>query len=45
MKTGDINYLDPADIESMEVLKDGASAAIYGTEGANGVVNDHHKIG
>ncbi|WP_245994862.1 TonB-dependent receptor [Mangrovibacterium diazotrophicum] len=38
MKTGDINNIDPADIESMEVLKDAASAAIYGTEGANGVI-------
>jgi TonB-linked SusC/RagA family outer membrane protein len=45
MKTGDINYLDPADIESMEVLKDGASAAIYGTEGANGVVMITTKSG
>jgi TonB-linked SusC/RagA family outer membrane protein len=38
MKTGDINFLNPNDIESMEVLKDAASSAIYGTEGANGVV-------
>lgn len=38
MKTGDINNIDPNDIESMEILKDAASAAIYGTEGANGVV-------
>jgi len=38
MKTGDINNIDPSDIESMEVLKDAASAAIYGTEGANGVI-------
>ena len=38
MKTGDINNIDPADIESLEVLKDAASAAIYGTEGANGVI-------
>lgn len=38
VKTGDINYLDPSDIQSMEVLKDAASAAIYGAEGANGVV-------
>jgi TonB-dependent starch-binding outer membrane protein SusC len=33
-----LNYLSPADIESLEVLKDAASAAIYGTRGANGVV-------
>jgi len=35
---GGINYLNPADIESVEVLKDAASAAIYGTRGANGVL-------
>ncbi len=33
-----INYLNPSDIESVEVLKDAASAAIYGARGANGVV-------
>jgi TonB-linked SusC/RagA family outer membrane protein len=38
MKTGDINNIDPGDIKSVEVLKDAASAAIYGTEGSNGVV-------
>lgn len=38
MKSGDINFLDPSDVESIEVLKDAASAAIYGAEGANGVV-------
>ena len=38
IKTGDINYLDPADISSMEVLKDAASSAIYGAEGGNGVI-------
>lgn len=38
MKTGDINYLAPSDIESIQVLKDASSAAIYGAEGANGVV-------
>lgn len=37
MKTG-ISYLSPSDIESIEVLKDAASSAIYGAEGANGVV-------
>ncbi|WP_164975193.1 TonB-dependent receptor [Lutibacter sp. HS1-25] len=34
----DIDNLDPNDIESMEVLKDGATAAIYGSKAANGVV-------
>ncbi len=38
MRTGDIAYLEPGDIESIEILKDAASAAIYGAEGANGVV-------
>ena len=31
-------YLNPNDIESMEVLKDASSAAIYGSRGANGVI-------
>lgn len=35
---GDITTLNPADIESIDVLKDAASAAIYGAQGANGVV-------
>ncbi|NOU46562.1 MAG: TonB-dependent receptor [Bacteroidales bacterium] len=35
---GGIDYLNPSDIESIEVLKDGASAAIYGTRAANGVI-------
>ena len=33
-----IDFLNPSDIESMSVLKDAASVAIYGTSGANGVV-------
>lgn len=36
--TGDINFLNPADIQSIDVLKDAASAAIYGSQAANGVV-------
>jgi TonB-linked SusC/RagA family outer membrane protein len=35
---GDINNLNPADIESIDVLKDAASAAIYGARAANGVI-------
>ncbi len=35
---GGIGSLNPADIESLTVLKDAASAAIYGARGANGVV-------
>lgn len=33
-----MDYLSPNDIASIEVLKDAASAAIYGAEGANGVI-------
>lgn len=35
---GDMNQLDPADIESFTVLKDASATAIYGARGANGVV-------
>ena len=35
---GDISTLNNADIESIDVLKDAASAAIYGSQSANGVV-------
>lgn len=35
---GDLNRLNPADIETISVLKDAASAAIYGARGAFGVV-------
>lgn len=35
---GNINDLNPADIESIDVLKDAASAAIYGARAANGVI-------
>lgn len=35
---GGIDYLNPGDIESIDVLKDAASAAIYGARAANGVV-------
>ena len=35
---GDINSLNPSDIESIDVLKDAASCAIYGARGANGVI-------
>ncbi|MGB3590030.1 MAG: carboxypeptidase-like regulatory domain-containing protein, partial [Tunicatimonas sp.] len=38
LPTYDLNILNPADIKSIEVLKDAASAAIYGSRGANGVV-------
>ncbi len=35
---GELRSLSPQDIESMTVLKDAASASIYGTSGANGVI-------
>ena len=35
---GDMNSINPSDIASMTVLKDAASAALYGARGANGVV-------
>ena len=38
MKTSSIDNIDGGDIASIEILKDAASSAIYGTEGANGVV-------
>jgi TonB-linked SusC/RagA family outer membrane protein len=38
LKVDNISYLDPSMIESMEILKDAASAAIYGAEAGNGVV-------
>lgn len=36
--TSGIGHISPNDIESVEILKDAASAAIYGAQGANGVV-------
>ena len=38
LKVNDISYLDPENIASIEILKDAASAAIYGVEAGNGVV-------
>ena len=35
---GDLNLLDPEDIESFSILKDASSTAVYGVRGANGVV-------
>ena len=35
---GGVDYLNPQDIQSIEVLKDAASAAIYGSRAANGVI-------
>ena len=33
-----LNFINPNDIESMDVLKDASAAAIYGSRGANGVI-------
>lgn len=41
----DINSVDPNDIASMDVLKDGSSAAIYGTRGSAGVIIITTKTG
>ena len=43
--TNDINFLAPADIESMQILKDASSAAIYGSRASNGVVLITTKAG
>ena len=37
--------INPADIESIDVLKDGAASAIYGTRGSNGVILVNLKKG
>ncbi len=37
-QTGNISFLNPNDIQSIEVLKDASATAIYGSRGANGVV-------
>ena len=45
LKVDNIQYLDPEMIESLEILKDAASAAIYGAEAGNGVVLITTKTG
>ena len=45
LKVDNISYLDPSMIESMEILKDAASAAIYGAAAGNGVVLITTKTG
>jgi TonB-linked SusC/RagA family outer membrane protein len=45
LKVNDISYLEPTSIQSMEVLKDAASAAIYGAEAGNGVILITTKTG
>ena len=41
----DMTNINPADIESIDVLKDGAASAIYGTRGSNGVILVNLKKG
>lgn len=36
--SSNLNWLDPQDIESIEILKDASATAIYGARGANGVI-------
>ena len=43
--TGDIKFLAPSDIQSMEILKDASATAIYGSRGANGVIIITTKTG
>jgi len=38
IQVSNIDYLNPADIQSIDVLKDAASSAIYGSQAANGVI-------
>jgi TonB-linked SusC/RagA family outer membrane protein len=38
VSVGNIDYLSPSDIESVDILKDAASSAIYGSRAANGVI-------
>src|SRR5690606_1813374 len=45
VRAGGIEYIDPAEIASIDILKDAASAAIYGAEGSNGVIIITTKTG
>ncbi|MFL5810299.1 MAG: TonB-dependent receptor [Flavisolibacter sp.] len=45
IRTTGIEYIDPSEIASIEILKDAASAAIYGAEGGNGVIIISTKTG
>jgi TonB-linked SusC/RagA family outer membrane protein len=48
LQGGNLTSLNPNDIESIEILKDASATAIYGSQGANGVVlitTKHGKIG
>lgn len=45
LQGGNLNSLNPNDIESLEVLKDASATAIYGSQGANGVILITTKMG
>ncbi len=45
MQVPDLNFLNPFDIDNISILKDAASAAIYGARGGNGVVLVQTKTG
>jgi TonB-linked SusC/RagA family outer membrane protein len=45
MENFNLNLINPQDIQSVEVLKDASSAAIYGSRGANGVIIITTKLG
>ncbi len=38
LQGGDLNNINPNDVESIDVLKDASATAIYGSQGANGVI-------
>ena len=38
LSASEVNFLNPEDIESMQILKDASATAIYGSRGANGVI-------
>ena len=38
-----LNFINPQDIESIDVLKDASATAIYGARGANGVIINYHQ--
>lgn len=45
LQGGDLNSINPSDVESIEVLKDASATAIYGAKGANGVILITTKMG
>lgn len=45
LQGGNLNSLNPEDIQSIEILKDASATAIYGAQGANGVILITTKLG